>query len=682
MGDVSTEDHGWSFGEDSQLLAKRHVATTALHVDLEGQVGAVLLVGAAGVLHLHALRGDTDLGVGDALDVAVETGVSAGQDNKDELGGATEGLVCALVGTLQGSHVVVIGGNGDGWVACKRDASVFAGHHQLINEGADFFLADTTAKDANTPRLNGTASLDLLAAQVPGTTLRTALGLLSVFAVEDGRRGKEATVQGDETLTDGDAELIVEGLGRFKALLDTSGGTDGTEAVHRGEVSDADHFTGLLVVELAGIALSVWDGADLDGQVGGTATTADHEARQPGVFQDDLVLLGKVLGNADSATIFKTKGEFSGGELGEVLDLVATRHGQVFGLDAEVAEEGVKDAVLAFLELNAEDLAGWCTEQGSNGGGAVLGCGVKGSGCGVDVQEELACSTRAEGQEHAAPHLQGTRDGSCLGRGIRVDGATDDDAGLDERMAEDHFQGGDGIVGGVKETTSQEFVDDGHVDGRDLADGNLEDAFLAAWLGVFLRQLDLKGVGGLGERAEGVHGSHAIIGNQLAIELGLAVLLLELGEDDALEGAGNIGSDDDVMLDDLTNGQSLHLQVVGLQTDDSAGLPLVGSLWHSSHQLGLQLLRVRESHSADALGQGSRHLRMITFCLGKRCLDRHSYEENLDGLISCGEFGEAQTNVHFCQGYSNLRRSFLIQQFDWPKITFSKFPSPYLLESS
>ena len=94
MGDIRTEDHGRLLMDEGHLLSQVGVGPATLDVDLEGEIGAVLLVGTTEMLDLHALGGQPDGRIRAPLDFAIQVGIGGGQDDEDELGGLAELLLC------------------------------------------------------------------------------------------------------------------------------------------------------------------------------------------------------------------------------------------------------------------------------------------------------------------------------------------------------------------------------------------------------------------------------------------------------------------------------------------------------------------------------------------------------------------------------------------------------------
>lgn len=78
---ISANDDGWLVSDvGNDVRAEVVVGATELDVDLETDVGAVLLLGRADVLDLQALGRDANDRVGHALDLGVQRDTGVGKD--------------------------------------------------------------------------------------------------------------------------------------------------------------------------------------------------------------------------------------------------------------------------------------------------------------------------------------------------------------------------------------------------------------------------------------------------------------------------------------------------------------------------------------------------------------------------------------------------------------------------
>ena len=441
----------------------------------------------------------------------------------------------------------------------EGDAGVSAGDDKLADEGIQFLITDLGKVD-NRPGLDGDTGLHSLALQVPCTKCGNTIRFLTVAMVEDGGGLQDAGIDWHQLI----AELHLELVQVVVVGLDELGGTDdGIKALVGMLVGNLDHVRGLFLTEFAKESLTRGDIATLDGEEDGALLGADDEAGKIGLPEGDVVLALEV-GKDTRRTILGLEHGGSGGLLGQAKDAVATnKPGTVRGLDLQVTEQLLQLTYLLVIDC-LDQVTGTDIQEVGDQFDAFAGC-IKGSRCRVDVEEETA-GTGTDGHEVSLPHLQSPR--NALGIVAIVEGPADDDVGLDERVTEDHLEGGDDVVGGVGQLAIEELFDGLGVDGGHPGEGQLEGAIGATGTGSGKGDLDGSLV--LLQFAKTVHDVLPIIGDGEATKFAILVVLLGLVEDDAIGVAEDLRLDPDFVLEDFSHGQGLDLKEVAKETDSLA----------------------------------------------------------------------------------------------------------------
>lgn len=109
VGNVGTKDDGGALGDEGYLRWRQEqVHTTKLHVDLETDVSAVLLLGISDVLALDTLCRNTNDGVRDTLDLSIERNTSVGQNAENQLRSSLGSITGLQPGFLQGTINVTL----------------------------------------------------------------------------------------------------------------------------------------------------------------------------------------------------------------------------------------------------------------------------------------------------------------------------------------------------------------------------------------------------------------------------------------------------------------------------------------------------------------------------------------------------------------------------------------------
>lgn len=104
MADISAKENGGLLGQERGLVGgEERVHASELDVHLKADIGAVLLLGATGVTHLHALGRNAEDGVTDALDLGVEGNTRAGEDAHEQLRLGLDGVSGLEPSSLQAS---------------------------------------------------------------------------------------------------------------------------------------------------------------------------------------------------------------------------------------------------------------------------------------------------------------------------------------------------------------------------------------------------------------------------------------------------------------------------------------------------------------------------------------------------------------------------------------------------
>ena len=88
MSNISANEDGGTFRDKGNLLRyDEGVHTTKLQVDLQADIGTVLLLSFVNMLGLNALSGNTNDGVRDALNFSVQRNTGVWQDTDNKLRG-------------------------------------------------------------------------------------------------------------------------------------------------------------------------------------------------------------------------------------------------------------------------------------------------------------------------------------------------------------------------------------------------------------------------------------------------------------------------------------------------------------------------------------------------------------------------------------------------------------------
>lgn len=350
----------------------------------------------------------------------------------------------------------------------------------------------------------------------------------------------------------GDADLEL-GEELPAALNEPVASTAAGHALLRPAIGDLDHVRGLQRVELAEVALARRDAKDFQRQEDGLLGRADLKTGKLRVAELDIVLLLEVVGDGLLGAILAAERKLLGGLGSEAEDLVpALRLTAMGGLNTGDTEEALQGVTGATVQLKR--IVGPETEE-VTGEGDEIAASNKGSGRSVNVQQETA-ESGAEGEEEALPDVNATRDGDSTLTSTGIDGTTHDNVALGHRVTEDDFKRGDDIVGSVSKLSIDKVLQDSKVNGADLA--KLENK-VTHFTRTASRNGDLDAELVLGEETEGVDVGHAIIGKGTASKLTLAILGLELAEQGTPKVTRNLRGDLNIILNDLTNGQTSDL---------------------------------------------------------------------------------------------------------------------------
>lgn len=169
---ISTnDDSGLVSDVGHHVRAEVVVGATELDVDLESDVGAVLLLGRADVLDLHALGRDTNDRVGHALDLGVQGDTGVGEDTDQDLGLRLDLIAGVEVELLESALDVAVRVR-IGHVRSLVDnvqANFLASHDQVADETleADLGTVALGTKEDNAPGAKGRRLCQLLVAEVP-----------------------------------------------------------------------------------------------------------------------------------------------------------------------------------------------------------------------------------------------------------------------------------------------------------------------------------------------------------------------------------------------------------------------------------------------------------------------------------------------------------------------------------
>lgn len=85
MGDIAAQNESGFTHERHHVLGETLVGSTELGVDLETDIGTVLLLGHANVVSLNTLRSDAEGRVGDAFDVGIKGDTSVWKNTDQQL---------------------------------------------------------------------------------------------------------------------------------------------------------------------------------------------------------------------------------------------------------------------------------------------------------------------------------------------------------------------------------------------------------------------------------------------------------------------------------------------------------------------------------------------------------------------------------------------------------------------
>jgi hypothetical protein len=110
MSNIGTEKNSGSGRDERNLLwDDERVHTTEFQVHLQADIGAVLLLGIMNVLGLDTLCGNSNDGIGNALDFSIERNSCVGQDTDDELRSSLSSITSLKPSFLQGTVNVSLG---------------------------------------------------------------------------------------------------------------------------------------------------------------------------------------------------------------------------------------------------------------------------------------------------------------------------------------------------------------------------------------------------------------------------------------------------------------------------------------------------------------------------------------------------------------------------------------------
>lgn len=281
MGDIAAQNENGLTHERYHVLGETLIGSTELGVDLETEVGAVLLLWHANVVPLYTLRSNAERRVGDAFDARVKGDTSV-RKNTDQQLWQTLGLVFCLqegffayllinaqeVGIDISMRVTVLD---RGMLVGDVHACVCAGHNEFLNKPSDERLGAVSlcAKDDDAPELESPTIGDLHTPKIPGTIARDKVGILRLAMVADG--GCRKGTGGDLNHFVGDLhtkvleELVIVITEDLETILNF------VKACLRRLAGEPDHVGHLDAIKLPQVPLTLKDEAQLDRQGDGVA---------------------------------------------------------------------------------------------------------------------------------------------------------------------------------------------------------------------------------------------------------------------------------------------------------------------------------------------------------------------------------------------------------------------------